>query len=58
LLHAINITLLLLTPQLSKYAITAAHEVSATREPISITEKRQQLTSRLSNRLREMRVSI
>jgi len=36
----------------------AAHEVSAAREPIGIAEKRQHLTSRLSRRLRYIRVSI
>jgi len=35
-----------------------AHEVSAAREPISVAEKQQQLTSRLSRRLRYIRVSI
>jgi len=31
--------------------MTAAHEVSAVREPRSVVEKRQQLTSRLSKKL-------
>jgi len=36
-----------------------AHEVNAMREPITVAKKRQQLTSRLSRRLRYyIRVSI
>jgi len=44
--------------QLSKYAMTAAHEVSAARELIGVAEKRQQLTSRLSRRLRYIRFNM
>jgi len=38
--------------------MTAAYEVSAAREPIGIAEERQQLTSRLSRRLRYIRTSM
>jgi len=38
--------------------MTAAHEVSATRESINVTEKRRQLTSRFFRRLWYIRVSI
>jgi len=38
--------------------MTAVHEVSAARESISVAEKRQQLTSRISRRLQYIQVLI
>jgi len=41
-IYTVTITLLPFSTQLSKYAMTVAHEASAARESIGIAEKRQQ----------------
>jgi len=42
----------------ANFAMTDAHKVSVTREPISVVEKRHQLISKLSRSLRYTWVSI
>jgi len=63
ILYAINVITVTditdITPSIHTIAkICDDHEVSATREPIGVAEKRQQLTLRLSRRLGYIRVSI
>jgi len=41
----------------ANFAMRAAHEVNAAREPINVAEKQQQLISRLSRKLQYIRVS-